>query len=145
RPELPDGVCPWAYPVLLRNRGCFEHQLRDRSVPLFTFGEVLHPLLEGTDPATRTDAEDLSRQLMLLPVHQNLSAEDVSQYAEEINRFLGSIEQTLANSDTASGASEPVDLLGIQLNAFSRRPQYSSFHSTRIVLRLRIHGIRSSL
>jgi perosamine synthetase len=114
RPKLPDGACPWAYPVLLRNRARFEHQLRDRGVPLFTFGEVLHPLLEGTDPATRTDAEDLSRQLMLLPVHQNLSAEDVARYADEINRFLGGIEQTSAELDSAIAAPEPVDLRGCQ-------------------------------
>jgi perosamine synthetase len=114
RPKLPEGACPWAYPVLLRNRARFEHQLRDRGVPLFTFGEVLHPLLEGTDPATRTDAEDLSRQLMLLPVHQNLSAEDVSRYAEEINRFLAGIEKQSDESDSKFAAHQPVDLRGCQ-------------------------------
>jgi dTDP-4-amino-4,6-dideoxygalactose transaminase len=87
-PNLPSDVCPWAYPVLLQDRTRFEHQLRSLDVPLFTFGEVLHPLLQRSDLSTRSDAENLSRQLLALPVHQNLSAQDVIHYAELINQFF---------------------------------------------------------
>ena len=87
-PTLPKGICPWAYPVLLRDRARFEHQLRDRGVPLFTFGEILHPLLQSCDTDTRRDAQDLSQRLLALPIHQNLSAEDVARYAQVINGFF---------------------------------------------------------
>ena len=87
-PDLPSGVCPWAYPVLLRDRARFEHQLRSQGVPLFTFGEVLHPLLEQSDASTWSDAKNLSRQLMALPIHQDLSTQDVMHYAERINNFF---------------------------------------------------------
>jgi perosamine synthetase len=95
-PVLPKGVCPWAYPVLLRDRARFEHQLRDRGVPLFTFGEVLHPLLQSADEVGRRDAEDLSQRLLALPVHQNFSAEDVTQYAQVINGFFAGAALPLA-------------------------------------------------
>jgi perosamine synthetase len=95
-PALPKGVCPWAFPVLLRDRARFEHQLRDRGVPLFTFGETLHPLLQSTDNAARSDAEDLSQRLLALPVHQNLSAEDVAHYAQVINGFFAGATLPLA-------------------------------------------------
>jgi dTDP-4-amino-4,6-dideoxygalactose transaminase len=87
-PDLPSDVCPWAYPVLLQDRARFEHQLRSQGVPLFTFGEVLHPLLQRSDVSTRSDAENLSRQLLALPVHQDLSVQDVTHYAELINQFF---------------------------------------------------------
>ena len=87
-PELPSDVCPWAYPVLLRDRARFEHQLRSQGVPLFTFGEVLHPLLEQSDTSTWSDAQKLSRQLLALPIHQDLSTQDVMHYAERINNFF---------------------------------------------------------
>ena len=99
--SLPDGVCPWGYPVLLRDRVQHEQALRARGVPLFTFGEVLHPLLTGADPQAGKDAEDLSSRLMVLPIHQNLSVDAVSQYANEINDYLALTERTPAESHSA--------------------------------------------
>jgi perosamine synthetase len=98
-PDMPEGVCPWAYPVLLQDRARYEHSLRDLGVPFFTFGEVLHPLLEHGDARTRQDAEYLSRRLLALPVHQNLSGEEVVRYAEEVNRFLAGVGGSLSEQD----------------------------------------------
>jgi perosamine synthetase len=89
RPGLPEDVCPWAYPVLLADRAMFEQRLRSLGVPLFTFGEVLHPLLQA-DSSMKTDAEFLSSRLLALPIHQNLSAQDIEHYAQLINRFFAS-------------------------------------------------------
>ena len=97
-PALPKGVCPWAYPVVLHDRARFEHQLRDRGVPLFTFGEILHPLLQSADESARRDAEDLSQRLLALPVHQNLSAQDVTHYAQIINGFFAGANLSLPGS-----------------------------------------------
>jgi dTDP-4-amino-4,6-dideoxygalactose transaminase len=109
-PGLPEGVCPWAYPVLVQDRARFEHPLRERGVPFFTFGEVLHPLLAKCDGPTRQDAEDLSRQLLMLPVHQNLSSEEVLRYAGEINRFFSAVRRTPSGSDSLSAATQPANL-----------------------------------
>jgi perosamine synthetase len=92
-PDLPDNVCPWAFPILLEERLLHEQSLRALDVPLFTFGEILHPLLEATRDDARKDAEYLSRRLMLLPVHSQLQEEDVYRLAEIINRFVGKLEQ----------------------------------------------------
>jgi dTDP-4-amino-4,6-dideoxygalactose transaminase len=71
-----------------------EQRLRALGVPLFTFGEILHPLLETSQDDARKDAEFLSRRLMLLPVHSQLGEEDVRGFAETINRFVSELEQS---------------------------------------------------
>jgi dTDP-4-amino-4,6-dideoxygalactose transaminase len=88
--SLPDNVCPWAYPVIARNRSRYDHLLRDRGVPVFTFGELLHPALETADPAIREPAEFLSQGLMMLPLHQNLDAADMESICQTVNAFFAS-------------------------------------------------------
>ena len=117
-PILPEGICPWAYPVLLQDRVRYEQQLRARGVPLFTFGEVLHPLLANADAPTQEAAEYLSHHLLMLPVHQNLSVEDVLRYATEINLFLTDIVNcssvTDSAKDSASTAPQPFSMRGVR-------------------------------
>ena len=87
---LPESVCPWAFPVLMNERARYDHQLRARGVPLFTFGETLHPLLAQSEPAAREDAEFLSRNLLLLSVDQRLSDEVVAECCRIVNEFYDS-------------------------------------------------------
>jgi dTDP-4-amino-4,6-dideoxygalactose transaminase len=103
-PHLPPGVCPWAYPVVLEDRVRFERQLRSQGVPLFTFGEVLHPLLQKSDDPTRADSEYLSSRLLALPVHQNLSCEDILHYVSLINHFFAAGPTTQSNQLSAAKA-----------------------------------------
>lgn len=105
-PNLPDDVCPWAFPILLENRVLHEQSLRALGVPLFTFGEILHPLLEASQDDARKDAEYLSHRLMLLPVHSQLQEEDVRRFAETINRFVDELERS---EDRAVQADRPHD------------------------------------
>jgi len=105
-PELPENVCPWAFPVLLEDRLAHEHRLRAQGVPLFTFGEVLHPLLAGSHDAAREDAEYLSRRLLLLPVHPQLSESDIHQIAERTNRFVSELEVSESSANLTSAPSE---------------------------------------
>jgi perosamine synthetase len=91
-PELPDNVCPWAFPVFLEDRPLHEQKLRGMNVPLFTFGEILHPLLESFEDDSRRDAEYISRRLMLLPVHPQIGEEDVHAFADVLNRFATELE-----------------------------------------------------
>jgi dTDP-4-amino-4,6-dideoxygalactose transaminase len=90
-PEMPDSVVPWAFPVLLENRLKHEQALRRLGVPLFTFGEVLHPALNSLHDPAREDAEFLSRRLLLLPVHANLGEADVTNYAKILSRYIGEL------------------------------------------------------
>ncbi len=84
---LPPDVCPWAFPVWMSARAEQDVQLRARGVPLFTFGEVLHPITVQSPAVVRKDAEDLSRCLLLLSVHQNLELTDMERTARIINDF----------------------------------------------------------
>lgn len=86
-PDLPGNVCPWAFPILLEDRLLHEQTLRAQGVPLFTFGEILHPLLAATQDGARGDAEYLSRRLLLLPVDAQQSEQDVRVCAEKINEY----------------------------------------------------------
>jgi dTDP-4-amino-4,6-dideoxygalactose transaminase len=91
RTDLPEGVCPWGFPVMLEERSRLDYRLKNLGVPLFTFGDTLHPLLqERSEHAVRADAELLSRRLMLLSVHQNLSSENMKEIAELVNDFFRS-------------------------------------------------------
>jgi dTDP-4-amino-4,6-dideoxygalactose transaminase len=87
-PHLPDTVIPWAFAVFLENRVLHEQALRQLGVPLFTFGEALHPLLDQSDATARKDARHLSERLLMLPIHHNLREEDIVQYAVTINEFV---------------------------------------------------------
>jgi hypothetical protein len=60
----------------------------------------------------RKDAQDLSNRLMLLPVHQNLSVDDVTQYADEINRFLAGFEPNPVESHATDAAPQPLTSRG---------------------------------
>ncbi len=102
-PDLPDTVCPWAFPVLIENRISREQGIRASGVPLFTFGEVLHPLLASSEDDARKDAEYLSQRLMLLPVHSQLQERDVREFANIVNRSLRTPvveESNLARSES---------------------------------------------
>ena len=92
-PVLPEDVCPWAFPVLLTDRDRYDHVLREQGVPLFTFGEALHPLIEQCDTKTRADARDLSDRLLLLAIHQNLNAGQILGFADKINTFFEAINR----------------------------------------------------
>lgn len=89
-PSLPEDVCPWAYPLLVEGRGRYDKVLRSMGVPVYTFGETLHPLVYESESRIREDAVYLSKTLLLLPIHQNLSEESVAVFAEKVNDFFSS-------------------------------------------------------
>ena len=87
-PNLPSQVCPWAYPVLVKNRDACDDILREAGVPVFTFGNVLHPLLFQCASGDIAAAEYLSNNLLMIPIHQNLDAETVLSFAGTLNTLL---------------------------------------------------------
>jgi perosamine synthetase len=88
RPDLAADVCPWAFPVWMPGRATHDVQLRARGVPLFTFGETLHPAIETCTGEARSNAEELARHLLLLSVHQNLDLTDMEKSCRVIGSFF---------------------------------------------------------
>ena len=83
--ELPGHVCPWAYPVVLDERDRHDHILRKLGIPVFTFGNVLHPIIYKSAQDTIQDAQYLAKSLMMIPVHQNLSGDTILKFCQTIN------------------------------------------------------------
>jgi perosamine synthetase len=88
---LPDYVCPWAFPVLVNERPHYDYLLRERGIPLFTFGEILHPLVYECTGDILSDAKYLSHNLMMIPLHQNLDVDTILSFCEELNKFFSNI------------------------------------------------------
>ena len=86
-----EEVCPWALAVTIRNRSTLDKKFRSAGVPLFTFGETLHPAL-SSDPTinkhTISDARYLSSHLLCLSVHQKISTNVVSSVVRTIGQIL---------------------------------------------------------
>ncbi|MEW6372841.1 MAG: DegT/DnrJ/EryC1/StrS aminotransferase family protein [Pseudomonadota bacterium] len=73
-PRLPDGACPWVFPLLADEPETLFSRLKARGVPLTRFG---HPLWQGMDAETCPNAAMLSRRVLALPCHQELRAEEL--------------------------------------------------------------------
>ena len=73
--DAPADSCLWGVPFLVRGIPDYDYKLRSIGLPLFTFARALHPGL-GRDgfPIAR----DWAGQLKILPVHQDLTPEDIS-------------------------------------------------------------------
>jgi dTDP-4-amino-4,6-dideoxygalactose transaminase len=89
---LPPNICPWAYPVLVDDRSRFDHVLRRSGVPVFTFGELLHPSLCTADINVRSTAARLSESLMMIPLHQNLDGTTMMSMCEKINNLFAAVD-----------------------------------------------------
>lgn len=89
-PELPARVCPWAFPVLMPRRCEHDLKLRERGIPVWTFGDVLHPALDraASDRAI-SDARFLAATLLCLPLHQGISTDDAGQFAAILLDYVG--------------------------------------------------------
>lgn len=89
--HLPTDTCPWGFPVLLANRSAHDHRLRTLGIPLFTFGEVLHPLLfeQVADGSEMVEiARFLADSLLAFAIHQDLDEQRVRRYANLIDTYL---------------------------------------------------------
>jgi perosamine synthetase len=95
RSVLNPRDCPWGFPVLLQNRRAIDFLLRARGVPLYTFGEVLHPLLYAQhlgESGMLEVANELRDNLLVLSIHQQISSRNMARIAETANQFFRSAE-----------------------------------------------------
>jgi dTDP-4-amino-4,6-dideoxygalactose transaminase len=76
----------------VKNRSNYDHILRSQGVPVFTFGELLHPAVYEADAATLKSAHFLSDHLLMIPLHQNLDVSIMTMICRKINTFFASVD-----------------------------------------------------
>ena len=74
-PRLPDGACPWVFPLLADDSEPLFARLQALGVPLTRFGT---PQWTGVDAATCANSARLARQVLALPCHQELTEQEIS-------------------------------------------------------------------
>ena len=75
-PDLPEGVCPYTFPILVPDRDQLIEQLQAMGVPAQSW-----PILPG-DVVGKPEfavANRYAAELMMLPVHQDLSSRDMDR------------------------------------------------------------------
>ena len=75
-PFLPDGVCPWQFPLLFTHADTVFARLVAAGVPVVRFGHDLAP--EANDP----QALAFARNVLALPCHQELSDAELTWIIE---------------------------------------------------------------
>lgn len=83
--QLPDGACPWVFPLLTDEPEALFARLKALGVPLTRFG---HPLWAGMAADTCPNAAMLSRQVLSLPCHQELRATEVDWLIEAVRKAV---------------------------------------------------------
>ena len=68
-PRLPDGACPWMFPLVVDRPEAVAAALLRAGVPITRFGATLWP---GVDASVCANSADLGRRLIAFPCHQAL-------------------------------------------------------------------------
>ena len=69
-PRLPDGACPWMFPLLVDRPQAVFDTLQRAGVPMTRFGATLWP---GVDANVCATSADLGRRMIAFPCHQALN------------------------------------------------------------------------
>jgi dTDP-4-amino-4,6-dideoxygalactose transaminase len=83
--EVPDGVSPWVFPVIAPGIPQFHMKLRAEGIPAFAWDGVIHPALPQDE---FEDAVYLYHNLVLLPLHQTIRAEDIDRIHLAVARVV---------------------------------------------------------
>jgi dTDP-4-amino-4,6-dideoxygalactose transaminase len=84
-PELPAGVVPYVFPLLVDEPERVFPFLKRRGVPIIRFGEFLW---SGVDDTTCSVAADYSRRLFQFPCHQELQDSELAWILDEVRSVL---------------------------------------------------------
>jgi perosamine synthetase len=94
RKSLAADTVPWGFPVILQKRAERDYRIRSRGVPVFTFGEVLHPLLFTQHANEREMLETttfLSNNVLGFATHQGFSEMQIATFATAINGYIATL------------------------------------------------------
>jgi perosamine synthetase len=80
-PQLPDGACPWVFPLLVDDPEPLFARLKTLGVPLTRFGT---PQWQGVDAATCANSAMLARHVLALPCHQELREDEIAWLAQTL-------------------------------------------------------------
>jgi len=83
--ELPQGTCPWLFPLLADDPDALVQRLAREGVPLTRFG---HPLASGVGPSTCANAARLARHVLGLPCHQELREDELRWLVDAVRRAV---------------------------------------------------------
>lgn len=78
---LPDGVCPWLFPLLVDAPEAVFARLLQAGVPVTRFAETLWP---GVDASVYANSVALSRRVLAFPCHQELRADELDWLVAQI-------------------------------------------------------------
>ncbi|WP_305822835.1 DegT/DnrJ/EryC1/StrS family aminotransferase [Massilia brevitalea] len=81
--QLPDGACPWVFPLLADDPEALFARLKALGVPLTRFG---HPLWQDAD--TCPNAAMLARRVLSLPCHQELREQEVDWLVDAVRKAV---------------------------------------------------------
>ena len=83
--ELPPGVCPLFYPLVVADKSGLRARLAARGVETVDFWRTHHPSCpEGAYP----EVDLLRRRVLELPIHQDLGPDDVAFVARAVEESL---------------------------------------------------------
>lgn len=82
---LPDGVCPWMFPLVVDDADAVFARLHREGVPMTRFAEQLW---DGVDATVCANAAFLSRHVLAFPCHQELTAEELAWMIDRIRAAL---------------------------------------------------------
>lgn len=82
---LPDGACPWIFPLLAERCEALSETLRAARVPIVRFGAQLWP---GVDESVCANSVALGRELIGFPCHQELSEAELAWLCTTVQRTL---------------------------------------------------------
>lgn len=84
-PRLPDGACPWVFPLLVDDPDTLFARLKARGVPLTRFGT---PQWEGVDARTCANSAMLAHHVLALPCHQELKESEIAWLAATLREAV---------------------------------------------------------
>ena len=84
-PALPDGACPWLFPLLVDEPEPLFARLHAAGVPITRFGATLWP---GVDAQVCANSAALSRRVLSFPCHQELRADELAWMSATIRAAL---------------------------------------------------------
>ena len=85
---LPEGACPWVFPLLAERPVPLFEALQAAGVPMVRFGAALWP---GVDDSVCPNSIELGRRLVAFPCHQELSDTELGWMSGAIRDALAAI------------------------------------------------------
>lgn len=82
---LPEGACPWLFPMLIDDPDRLAARLKALGVPVVRFGEDQWP---GVDASICANSTALAHRVLAFPCHQELTAAELASMRERIVQAL---------------------------------------------------------